>query len=223
MIQRDYILRMVEEFFAVLSRLKALKQEQRWEEAAKALDSEFERLLSLGPEGVAELSETELLARLIRGEPTLVVRQKSLMITSLLKEAGDVAAGRGLAEQSHRYYLKGLNLLLEVLAAGGVSDFPEFASRVEGFTAELAGARLPLPTLARLMQHYEGRGEYGRAEDTLYEMLEAEPRHPGLTDFGIAFYERLAGQTDAALAEGNLPRPEMEAGLSELRKRREAG
>ena len=51
-------------------------------------------------------------------------------------------------------------------------------------------------------------------------MLEAEPGNVGLLEFGVSFYERLQGQGDVALAAGNLPRPELEASLAELRQRR---
>src|SRR5689334_3227088 len=93
MIRRDYIIRMIEEFVQLLARLKSLKQEQRWEEAAGTLDEQFRRLVGTGAQAVVQLSETELLAKLIQGEPTLAVRDKTLMLSTLLKEAGDVAAG----------------------------------------------------------------------------------------------------------------------------------
>jgi hypothetical protein len=88
------------------------------------------------------------------------------------------------------------------------------------FAAALRGSRLPLETQALLMQHYERSGEFGKAEDALFAMLEAEPGNAGLVGFGVSFYERLQGQSDAGLATGNLPRPELETGLAELRKRR---
>ena len=101
----------------MLSRLKALKQGQRWQEAAAALDEEFKRLAGGGAQAVARLTETELLARLIQGEPTQAVRAKTLMITALLKEAGDVAAAEHREEDSRSCYLKGLHLLLYSLAS----------------------------------------------------------------------------------------------------------
>ena len=39
-------------------------------------------------------------------------------------------------------------------------------------------------------------------------------------NFGISFYERLLGLTDSQLADGNLPRAEVEAGLQELRDKK---
>src|SRR6185503_1769939 len=108
MIRRDYILRMIEEFFRALSRVRALKQERRLAEAGAELDQEFVRLIKSGAKEVSSLSETELLARLIQGEPTQAVRDKTLMLTTLLKEAGDLAAAEDRTEEARTCYLKGL-------------------------------------------------------------------------------------------------------------------
>ena len=219
MIRRDYILRMIEEFVQALARINELKQNRRWQEAAGVVDEEFQRLIGVGADAVARLTETELLASLIRGEPTQAVHDKTLMLTALLKEGGDVAATQERMEESRSCYLKGLRLLLETLAREEVSDCPAFVPRVEMFAAALRGSPLPLETQALLMQHYERSGQFAKAEDALFAMLEAEPRKAGLVEFGVAFYERLQGQSDASLAAGNLPRPELETGLAELRKR----
>jgi hypothetical protein len=220
MIRRDYIIRMIEEFVQLLARLKSLKQEQRWDEAAGTLDEQFRRLVGTGAQAVVQLSETELLAKLIQGGPTLAVRDKTLMLSTLLKEAGDVAAGEQHLEESRSYYLKGLHLLLETLGRGEVYESPEFVPRVELFVAALQDSPLPFQTQGLLMQHYERIGEFAKAEDALFAMLDLEPNNPALLDFGISFYQRLEGQPDTALEEGNLPRAELEAALSDLRDRK---
>jgi uncharacterized protein DUF6483 len=219
MIRRDYILRMIAEFIEVLNRLEGLKKGQLWQQASGLLDEQFQRLIGAGPAAIIELSETELLARVIKGEPTQVVRDKTLIVTALLKEAGDIAGGQSDDRQSRRFYLKGLHLLMDVIAEGDISDCPDFVPKVDMFTAALGAAPLPVPTLVRLMQHYERSGQFGKAEDCLFALLEAEPEPLGLVDFGIAFYERIRAQSDASLAFGNLPRAELEAGLKELCER----
>jgi hypothetical protein len=123
-------------------------------------------------------------------------------------------------EQSRAYYLKGLHLLLNTLAAGEVGEFPDFVPRVELFVGLLGESALPLATRGRLMQHYERAGEFGKAEDRLYSMLESGADQAAVMDFGIAFYERLQRQSDASLDAGNLPRAELDAGLAELRGKR---
>jgi hypothetical protein len=219
MLRRDYILRMIEEFIQMLARLNALKRGQLWNEAAGTVDEEFQRLIGAGAETVARLSETELMARIIQSGPTQAVRDKTLLLSTLLKEAGEVAAAQNRTGDSRLCYLKGLHLLLDTLAGEDVFQCPDFVPRVENFVAALRDAPLPLPTQARLMQHYERVGDFGKAEDCLFALLEGEPKNPGLLEFGSGFYRRLAGLSDARLAEGNLPRPELEAGLAELRAR----
>ncbi len=222
MVRRDYILRMVEEFFQALTRLKSLKKTQQWQEADAAVDEEFQRLIGMDAQAVARISETELLARVVRGEPTLAVREKILMVATLLKEAGDVWAERDKQDESRICHLKGLHLLLDTLARGEVFECPEFVPKVEEFVMALQDSPLPLETQARLMQHYERTGEFGKAEDALFAMLEAEPGHLPLLELGISFYRRLAGQTDVLLADGNLPRAEVETGLADLNARKSA-
>jgi hypothetical protein len=218
MIRRDYILRMIEQFIQALARIKSLRQGQHWQEAAESLDLEFQQLVGAGPAAVAALSETELLAKLIAGEPTQAVHDKTLMLAALLKEAGDLAAASDQPEQSRGCYLKGLHLLLGTLSRGEVFEWPAFVPQVEVFVAALSGgAPLPLATSAMLMQHYERTGEFGKAEDALFAMLEAQPENPDVKEFGLAFYRRLQAQSDSTLEQGNLPRAELEAGLAQIR------
>src|SRR6476646_6302000 len=133
MIRRDYILRMLQEFLELLSRLRSLKREQRWGEAAGVVEDEVRRLLDTDARSVLALSETELLAKLIQGEPSQAVREKMWLVTTLLKEAGEAAAGEGRADESRAFFLKGWHLLLVTLAENDDADFPDFVPRVELF------------------------------------------------------------------------------------------
>lgn len=220
MIRRDYIIRMIAEFLEMLSRLQSLKNAERWQEANGTLEEHCRRVLDLGLGELVKLSETELLARIIQGEPTQVVRDKVFVITRLLKEAGDVASGRGELQHGREYYLKALHLLLYTLAQGSEAEWPEFVPRVDMIVAALADAPLPLATYAGLMQHYEVTRQFGKAEDAFFRLLEAAPDRKELVDFGVAFYERLRSHADAVLEEGNLPRAELQSGLEELLARR---
>jgi hypothetical protein len=214
---------MIEEFIQMLSKINSLKHAQRLGEAAETIDEEFARLLGVGAAAAAQLSDTELLARLIKGESTQAVSEKTLLIATLFKEAGDVATTQNLLEAGGSYYLKSLNLLLDLLAREETFHCPDFVPRVENLVLLLQGKALPLAIEGRLMQHYERIGEFAKAEDCLFTMLETHSERPGLVEFGTDFYERLRSHSDAALEAGNLPRTELLAGLSELRNMNGAG
>src|SRR5205814_748988 len=115
-------------------------QDRRLQEATVAVDEEFNRLVGAGAQAVAHFSETDLLARLIESESTPIVREKTLMLTTLLREAGDLAATQDRPQESRACYLKGLHLLLGVLERGEVFEFPDFVPRVEVFVAALHDA-----------------------------------------------------------------------------------
>jgi len=218
MIRRDYIIRMIEEFVEALRRIRALKDRQELGEALILTEQEFKRITGIDSEALLKLSETELLARLIETPPLQAVREKMFFLTTLLKEAGDIAAAEGRAAESHACYLKGLHLLLDSLSRGDPEEQPEFVPKVDLFVAALN--EMPTQTCALLMEHYERTGQFGKAEDALFAILDGEVDNDMALNFGISFYERLLGHPDTRLAEGNLPRPEVEAGLEELRNRK---
>jgi tetratricopeptide (TPR) repeat protein len=147
-----------------------------------------------------------------------VVRNKTLMLTTLLKEAGDVAAAQDRVEESRGCYLKALHLLLDTLAHSEVFEFPQFVPKVEALVIALQGSVLSVRTQAMLMQHYERTGDFAKAEDALFAMLDAEPDNDAIVKFGIALYQRLLAHSDSALTAANLPRAEVEEGLNELER-----
>jgi len=219
MIRRDYILRMIEEFMQALSRMRALKQGQRWAEAGAELDTEFKKLIGDNAQSITRQSETDLLARLLQSGPTHLVRDKTFILITLLTEAGDVASAEGREAESRECYFKALHLLLEILSRDEVFACPEFVPKVEMLIAALRGGAVPTRTHAMLMRHYERTGEFAKAEDALFAMLDAEPDNHAILEFSIAFYQRLLAHSDGTLEASGLPRAEVEDGLKQLRAR----
>jgi hypothetical protein len=220
MIRTDYLMRMIEEFAQAISRIRALKKDRKLEDASVLTEEEFKRITGLDSDSLLKLNETELLARLIETEPLQAVREKLFFLTTLLKERGDIEAAEGRDAESRACYLKGLHLLLDSLARGDGFEQPEFVPKVDLFVSALADEELPVHTSAMLMQHYETTGQFAKAEDALFAILDYEPANAAAVDFGISFYERLLGHSDEQLAEGNLPRDEVQSGLGELRQRK---
>jgi len=220
MIRRDYILRQIEAFVAMLAKVAGLAKDEQWQEASTATAVEFQRLMGMDAAEVLQMSETELLARLIRGEPVHVVEMKGFMLTTLLKSQGDLITGQGRLEEGRQYYMKGLHLLLDTFGRSEIVERPDFVPAVEAFLTGLRDTPLPTKTSAMLMRHYEQTGEFARAEDTLFGILDAGPDQVEFLDFGRSFYRRLLELSDDALVAGNLPRAEVQAGLAELDQRK---
>jgi tetratricopeptide (TPR) repeat protein len=197
---------------------RCIHQDRRLEEARLAVDAQCEKLAAGGARRLAQLSETELLARLALDQPTQTVRARLFLMISLLEEAGEIAAAEGRMAEAREICLKALDLLLEV-SAEEASEFPAYVPSVEKVVRALAGAPLPVRTQAFLMRHYESTGQLAKAEDALYSILDANPGDKESLEFGAAFYERILRQNDAMLTAGHLPRAEAEEGLKELKSR----
>ena len=223
MIRRDFILRQIEQFVAMLAKIAGLTKNEQWQEASTVTAGEFQRLTGMDARGVVQMSETELLARLIQSEPTHVVEAKAFMLATLLKTNGDLIAGQGRLEESRQYYLKGLHLLLDTFGRNEITECPDFVPAVEAFLAGLRDAPLPVKTNAMLMRHYEQTREFAKAEDALFATLDVAPPSPELLELGASFYQRLLDLSDDALMAGNLPRAEAEAGLAEFRAQMKFG
>jgi uncharacterized protein DUF6483 len=220
MIRRDYILQMIEELMQALTQIRALRQGRRWQEARRAVDAQCEKLAALGARNLARLSETELLARVAQDQPSAAVRPRLFLIIALLQEAADIAVGEERMGEAREIYLKALRLLLEVSAGEEPGGHPAFVPRVEALVHCLANESLPTDTQVLLMRHYESTGQWAKAEDSLFAVLDATTNDPASLEFGAAFYGRMLRQTDAALSAGNLPRAEAEEGLQELQQRK---
>ncbi len=222
MIRRDYVLRMIQEFAEALSRIRSLKKAKKWEEARASIEEEFKHQTGLTPDDLVRLSETELLAILIRTENTLAVREKSLILCTLLQEAGDLAEQQEDSTRARSLHLKGLHLLLDAIARDVAADIPEFVPRVDAFVARLSADEIPPTTHVRLMQYYEQTKQFGKGEDSLFSVMELESANPAVLEFGISFYQRLLTRSEAELEEGNLPVAEVQAGLASLMQRKNA-
>jgi hypothetical protein len=214
---------MIEEFRRVVEAIMAYRSEGRWQEVVGTVDEQFQRWIGVSAQEAANLSETDLTARLMRGEATQVVRDKMLFLIRLFKEAGDAAVAQDRMKEGHNLLLKGLELRVGTYWGEEPSEDADFATPVEAFTGALAGTPIPPRTQAMLMHHYERTGGFAKAEDALYALLEAAPDSLEVVDWGITFYERLQGRSNDALDAGNLPRSELEAGLAELKARKAAG
>ncbi|HEV2660598.1 MAG TPA: DUF6483 family protein, partial [Ktedonobacteraceae bacterium] len=69
---------------------------------------------------------------------------------------------------------------------------------------------------SKLFAYYELSGQYARAEDTLFDLLETGNNRE-MVESGRAFYTRLLAKSDADLQAGNLARDEVDEGLAQLK------
>jgi tetratricopeptide (TPR) repeat protein len=218
-INRDYILRLIEQFSRVLARVLLLRQDYQYEEALILIDELFRQTLGLSSEFLLAAPEEMLLALVKRID--LLDVGKCLWIALLLKLEGDVYQDLERYEESFPRYLRSLRLFLEAVLLEENPRQSDFFAEIEELLTLLSRHELPASLLTRIMLYYEKTGRYAQAEDALFEALEAPDSSDEVFGQGVAFYARLQGKSNAELRAGNFSPEEIQEGLADLQRLQE--
>jgi hypothetical protein len=228
MIQRDYILRIIEEFGQALAYVIGLRGAGKHQEARIELDQTLGRLIGFDLRAIAEMPLEKLLATVRFSLSTRATQEEMAGLLSLLSDL--VREGANMVDQSGDDALRDALRLraLQLKLAGVVeNDDATRATRaapdLDTLVEQLADYELPLGTKDQLWRVYELAGAYANAENWLFDLLEDERMQDGhvARKRGLAFYERILALPDAALDAAGLPRAEAEAGLADLRALRD--
>lgn len=220
MINKDYILRLAEQFGRELAIIIGLRQRNQFEESLYAIDEMLLRTTGFTSSLINTTSE-ETLLNLLAPLGKLNV-EKCLWIIVLLNEEGESYIALERPDDAYYRYLKSLNLSLELLVRGyNVRDI-DLLPFAETLLSKLTDYEIPAQTREKLSQCYEQAGWYARAEDVLFEMIEDESvpddEAKRIILYGKAFYQRLLSKSNADLQAGNLSRAEAQEGLTALEK-----
>lgn len=206
---------MLEQFAAMVATITGLIDKGDSREAQESMNRLAGEFLELEPGELTRLSEAQLLERILKATPPTLACDKVRMFAAALEKAADIFGLNGEEERRHASLLTSLNLTL--WAERFESDGPmlEFGPKVENLVYAMAGVALPVDTSLNLMRHYEKAEAFARAEDALHALKEDQPALDILPNLGAEFYGRLLAKPDSLLAEGNLPRDEVESGMRE--------
>jgi hypothetical protein len=213
MIERDYIMRMIQVLTAALARIVFLKKAKDFPRALLEIQTTGRTLLGVDRTLLRHLSPSQLME--IFGSDFTVAAPKSYVLGILLAEEADVHHLMGEQDEADQCHLKSLCLLIDTLLKSGEPIEPEHPARIDEVIRKLDGATLPPDVQARVFRYLEWMGRFDKAENMLYEVLEHDP---GFKEEGLGFYRRLLQKSDSDLQAGNLPRNEVEEGLEHLQK-----
>jgi hypothetical protein len=206
---------MLDQFAAMVAKITGLIDEGDSRAAQASMDRLAAEFLELEPGKLTRLTDAQLLESILKTTPPTLVCDKVWMFALALEKAADVFGLDGDKERRDACLLTALNLTL--WAERFESDGPmlEFGPKIENLVFALDGVALPVDASLNLMRRYEKTEAFAKAEDVLHCLKEERSELDILPDLGVEFYERLLAKPDSLLAEGNLPRDEVESGLRE--------
>jgi Family of unknown function (DUF6483) len=218
-VERDYILRLIKQMTEALAIIFRLERGGDFLEALRVIDSTYQQLLGLDAATIASLPADALLS-LIRSsgagyQGSQAVAERLTVLANLLQAEGDIYQGLGKIDDSVLRRLKALDIQLAILTSEDPGS-SRAADAVRTLLGHLEEYELSVRTKLLLWRHFEQLGDFARAENWMYDVIEDESAPADITERSIAFYHRLLDQTDFDLVHGNLPRAEVESGLAQL-------
>lgn len=210
--QRDYFLRMIEQFGFFVAALRRSRETQAWEIFDKDLEEGYGRFAGVSPSLVHAISEDDLMTMLhARGAVDL---DRWWGLAELLREEGLALEARGLP--AGNAFLKSLRVYLEVLEEADevprqlrVSDLEDVIQRVtdQDLTLTDASRRMLTTYLVSLRR-------FDRAENLILMARESTPDAEGPRAEAERFYAHLERYADEELEAGGLSREEVTSGLA---------
>lgn len=214
MFQKDYIMRMIEQFSKVLAVIFGLKSNAEIEEKQQVLNEALHDFTGLSEAAIESLSYNNLINLVSGFEESRP--EKCFMLAELLKAKADVYASLGDSERSFNLYLKSFNIYAEVILANNSSYLEPRYTTIDQTIEKIKQSRLPYGTQKLLFRYYERIRKYDKAEDILFELLDQGTNKKDCVSEGIAFYKRIMERNSEDLEKGNLPLDEVQEGLNKL-------
>ncbi|MDQ4076328.1 MAG: DUF6483 family protein [Chloroflexota bacterium] len=216
MIKQDYILRLIEQLVQTLYYSLGLTKSKDFSKALEVLDRAFTDFFGWDSNFVNSVPE-EYLVEMLKNGGRLDVDNITVLAV-LLKAEGDIYAAMDESAKAYHRHLRALHLFLTVSESNSPTLLPAEFKQIEEVLEVLAAYHLPSGTLHRLWKYHLANGDYARAEDMLWELLDTTGYQKELLAAGINFYRELLARSDEELAAGHLPRTEIQEGLAELHR-----
>ncbi|MGI1659699.1 MAG: DUF6483 family protein [Desulfitobacterium sp.] len=215
MFQKDYLMRMIEQFTNFVAKIMGLKVSGAIEEVHQELNGALLQYTGLSEEALRRLSSKDIL-HLLGGSDEFTFK-KRLMFAELLKLKADAYFDSGSKEQSYDLYLKSFHIYVETVLSTKESHLRPDFDLINEMINRLEHFFIPYETKALLFRYYERVGEYGKAEDELFELLDKNMHRSQALSEGKNFYLRLIEKSPEELVKGNLPLNEVQEGLTKIR------
>ncbi|MGZ6364516.1 MAG: DUF6483 family protein [Ktedonobacteraceae bacterium] len=216
MSQRDYILRIAQELGSVLAQVLCNRQIKDYAAAHKLIDEQSKQIYGMGIGFMRSVPEETLLSMLTSFDT--LDTEKCWLLAILLKAEGDIYEDQDNASESYYSYIRSLNLFLEVSLLGTANTDNNIVPEIDELLSRLSVYDLPERSKLLLFRYFEHIHQYARAEDLLFEMLEASDSSEEILAYGTTFYQHLIKKSDASLSADNFSKKKALEGLSQLEK-----
>ncbi|MGE5496497.1 MAG: DUF6483 family protein [Syntrophothermus sp.] len=219
MINRDYILMLIEQFGFFLRKIFFHVENEEFDDALKEVGKTYNELLGMDGELVRNMSSSQITGFLKVAGSTHF--EKSLIIASLFKVEGDIEKRQnGFTRFAFDKYMTAFNLFLDAFQNKEELRIERFLKESDQIASDLWIYDNSEEFGLDLLKYYELRGCFDKAENVLFDL--AENGNVQIIQKGISFYNSLLKKSDEELDNGKLPRTEILDSMKVLQEKIQA-
>jgi hypothetical protein len=208
MIRRDFVHRTIQKMSQSLASVLQLKEHQEYEQALREIGRAL-REFGEGDEAPDHRRSLDDWLVLCRKHPESA-GGVMLAVGDVLREQSEIFSLQDKPTEALYARQMAAGIFIEAMLREECFVSGDLVSKVERLVEQCSASPMPPELLSRLVTYFEVRGDFAKAEDTLFEWLETGD--PDAASEGRTFYERLAAMSDDTLAQGGLTRAEIEQG-----------
>ena len=217
MFQRDYILRMVEQFTTVLAKILLKKKSDNFASALDEIQQNYKSIFGVDKELVDVSSAQEIISllRLQKKDNPIIY----LMIADFLKEEAELNDQLKNCTNSavNSKYQKALMLYLDGVQVGVDFQTKEFYLKIDELIDKLKVIEKDTGLIKNMIEYYILTNNLSKAENLLFEL--ANKNDDWIMAFAKNFYDRLSKKSNEELKMGNFSTGEIQQGISEFEQK----
>lgn len=211
---KDYIMRLIEQIFDFIAAISGLKRLGKFLEARQMIQKICKSKFGINEEMIKGLMYKDLMGILSGGSE--IDTEKCAVFAKLLKEEAIILKEQNEGDKGFNHFTKSLNIFIELDLDGGDVKEIDFDKEIEDILNHIKEYEYTNETKELLFQYYEKKNMYGKVEDILFELLNEEEKSEKIIEKGLNFYKRLMEKDEKELLEGNLPIEEVIEGNNYL-------
>jgi len=202
MIQKDYIMRMIEQMGKILAKVLLNKEEGKQEEAIREIDNSFGALLGIDSTLLKTLPIENVTALFGISKNNSTGSMKCLIAAKLLKAKSQLYKGIAWEESIENNH-KALGLFLRGILDMGYTeiDLTDYINDIKTVSKELK-SKLSTEEMYLLFAFHKKLKEYDIAENYLFHLKDLN--YPNIKRIGLEFLRELSLNNENELAQSGL-------------------
>ncbi|WP_026884813.1 DUF6483 family protein [Clostridium akagii] len=212
MIKDDYSAKVSDQFNSLIKEIRNINNLHT--EKLSLINTSLKKFIGISSIMINSMSESDVLNLMKRNGS--FDANYCIIAAALLYEEAIIFDKKDEYLKAYSKYSKAFYLILKIKSLNLECEIVGYQDIMKNVSSALENFHLPFNIRKDLITYHELSGEYSKAEDNIYDLLENPDTHSFAKEKLKEFYNNLLLKDDLTLEKGNLPRGEILEALEKI-------